>query len=249
MAAASHDATPGFRRRFRVTPGPGWVRSEVEDDFHCMAVTLRHEDGMIAVVEAEMDRAPWTTCPGAVAQVEQTFTGAALADAAGHGGKTENCTHLYDLAVLAAAHAADAEPLVYDVIAADPVDGRRRIELRRNGALAMSWVEENGRFIEPQDIAGLNLRNIRPWIDALDVRQQEEARLLRWAAMIAIGRLIPLDQQTDASQLPPNCYTFQPDRRVQARRVGEIRDFRAGPAPPLARRPAPVLQAGAPIRP
>jgi hypothetical protein len=245
VAAASLDSAPAFRRRFRITPGAGRVRSEVEDDFHCMAVTLSHRDGVIVSVEAEMDRAPWTTCPGAVAQVEQTFAGVALAVAAARGEKTENCTHLYDLAVLAAAHAADEEPLVYDVIVADPQGGRRGIELRRNGALAMSWVEENGRFTEPQELAGLSLRNIRPWIDALDARQQEEARLLRWAAMIAIGRVMPLDQQSDATQLPPNCYTFQPDRRTHARRVGEIRDFSVGNAIPLDRRPAPVLEARA----
>ena len=61
MAAAALDDLPGYRRRLRVTGGPGWVRSALEDDFHHMAVTLRHRDGAVTAVEPEMNRAPWTT--------------------------------------------------------------------------------------------------------------------------------------------------------------------------------------------
>ena len=86
------DALPGLRRRFRVTPGPGWVRTEVEDDYHCMAVTLHHARGVVMRVTAEQDRAPWTTCPGAVAQVERTFTGVALEAFPARGEKTVSLT-------------------------------------------------------------------------------------------------------------------------------------------------------------
>ena len=242
-AAPALDALPGFRRRFRVTPGAGAGRTEFEDDFHCMAVTLRHADGVVTKVEAEQDRAPWTTCPGAVAQVERTFAGVALDAFAGRGEKTANCTHLYDLALLAAAHAGDAQPLVFDILVSDPIDGRRTLELRRDGVPAMSWVEENGRFVLPAAIAGLSLGDMRAFIDGLAPEQQEEARLLRWAGFIAHGRQIPLERQSDATRMPPNCYTFQPDMAAKARRVGEIRDFSAGTARPLDRRPAPVADA------
>ncbi|MFP5306390.1 MAG: DUF2889 domain-containing protein, partial [Gammaproteobacteria bacterium] len=99
------------------------VRSEVEDDYHCMRVTVRH-DGMAATaVEGEVLRAPWTTCPGAAEQLRQTFSGVALRDFAARGEKQANCTHLHDLATLAAAHALDSAPLVYDILVSDPVDG------------------------------------------------------------------------------------------------------------------------------
>ena len=42
----------------------GEVRSEVEDDYHCMAVVVRHDGRVAQAVEADMIRAPWTTCPG-----------------------------------------------------------------------------------------------------------------------------------------------------------------------------------------
>ncbi|PPE71881.1 hypothetical protein C3942_21440 [Solimonas fluminis] len=228
------DQLPGFRRRFRVTPGRGWVRSEVEDDYHHMTVILRHEAGVVTEVEPIMHRAPWTTCPGAPAQLRQTFTGVALEDFALRGEKTANCTHLHDLAVLAAAHAQDRAPLVYDILVSDPVEGRRRVELRRDGEPLLGWSDQDHRIVEPAELAGLGLFDqLRPWIDSLDPPRQEAARLLRWGAILAHGRVIPMERQSDASRMPPNCYSFQPPRKAQARRVGAIRDFSQGPAQPL----------------
>ncbi|MFA5941607.1 MAG: hypothetical protein WC809_19835 [Sinimarinibacterium sp.] len=224
---------PGFRRRFRVTTGPDWVRSEVEDDYHCMTVTLRHAQGVVVAVEPIMHRAPWTTCPGAVEQLKQTFTGIALDGFIARGEKPANCTHLHDLALLAAAHAADGEPLVYDILVSDPVGGERRVELRRNGLLQLGWTEQDNRIVEPVALAGLRLDQLRAWIDSLDSAQQEAARLLRWGAILAHGRTIPMERQSDASRMPPNCYSFQPQRVGDARRVGEIRDFSQGTAQPL----------------
>jgi hypothetical protein len=72
------DSLPGFRRRFVITPGPRWVSCAVEDDYHRMSVTIRHAAGVAVAVEPVLERAPWTTCPSAVAQLVQTFTGVAL---------------------------------------------------------------------------------------------------------------------------------------------------------------------------
>ncbi|HSW14558.1 MAG TPA: DUF2889 domain-containing protein [Solimonas sp.] len=227
------DQLPGFRRRFRVTTGPGWVRSEVEDDYHCMTVTLRHARGVVTAVEPVMHRAPWTTCPGAVGQLQQTFMGLALEGFVARGEKTANCTHLHDLALLAAAHAADVEPLVFDILVSDPVDSRRRSELRRNGLPLLGWSEQDNRIVEPAELSGLRLDQLRDWIESLAPAQQEAARLLRWGAILAHGRTIPMERQSDASRMPPNCYSFQPQRSGEARRVGEIRDFSRGTAQPL----------------
>lgn len=231
---AALDQLPGFRRRFRVTPGRGWVRSEVEDDYHHMTVILRHEGGVVIEVEPTMHRAPWTTCPGAPLQLRETFTGVSLQAFAGRGEKSTNCTHLHDLAVLAAAHAQDSEPLVYDILVSDPVEGRRRVELRRNGEALLGWTDQDNRIVEPAELAGQGLFDpLRPWIDSLDAQGREAARLMRWGAILAHGRSIPMERQSDASRMPPNCYSFQPQRKGSARRVGEIKDFSQGPAQPL----------------
>src|SRR5271155_4335045 len=157
------DQLPGFRRRFRITPRPDSVCSELEDDYHRMSVTLIHDGRTVKRIEPVMERVPWTVCPGAAQQLQQTFTDVALVDFAARGEKRENCTHLHDLAILAAAHAFDGEPLLYDLLVSDPIDGRRRAELRRNGAAVLAWSDEKNCLVEPAELAGVTLQKLRPW--------------------------------------------------------------------------------------
>jgi hypothetical protein len=227
---------PGFRRRFRITPGAKCVHGEVEDDYHCMAVSIHHDGRSATAIEPRMQRAPWTTCPGAIATLQETFAGVALADFAARGEKRENCTHLHDLAVLAAAHAADHEPLLYDILVSDPIEGQRRAELRRNGAVVLNWVDAQYAIVEPAELAGVRLDKLRPWIESLDTQGQEAARLLQWGAILAHGRSRPLQEQSDAASLGVDrCYTFQSRRVALAKRIGAIRDFSIGTSQPLER--------------
>lgn len=236
MSAAPIDSLPGFRRRFTVTPEPGAVTSALEDDYHCMAVTIRHDDGVATGIEPIMERAPWTTCPGAVEQLRRTFTGLALDAFPGRGDdKVTNCTHLYDLALLAAAHARDAGPTRYDVLTSDPVDGIVRTELRRNDRTVMDWTIESWTFTAPAELAGVRLDKMGRWIETLDPEMREAARILRWGTMIAHGRSTPLEDQSDATRMPPNCHTFQPHNAALAQRVGVIREFSRGGLQPLER--------------
>jgi hypothetical protein len=231
------DQLPGFRRRVRITARAGSVCSELEDDYHRMSVTLTHDGSTVSRIEALMERVPWTTCPGAAQLLQRTFTGVALADFAARGEKRENCTHLHDLAIWAAAHAFDGAPLVYDVLVCDPIDGRRRVELRRNGAVVLAWSDERSHIVEPAALAGVALDKLRPWIESLPADEREGARLLQWGAIIAHGRERPMDKQSDASLLGTGrCYTFQAHRVAAAKRIGDIRDFsEKGTTPLLAR--------------
>jgi hypothetical protein len=236
MPLTALDQLPGFRRRFRITPGPGSVRGEVEDDYHCMAVTIHHDGKTATAIEPLMERAPWTICPGAVATLRETFTGVVLADFAARGEKRENCTHLHDLSILAAAHAADHAPLVYDILVSDPIDGRRRVELRRNGFAVLGWVDAQYAIVEPAELAGMRLDKMRPWIETLDAQGQEAARLLQWGAILAHGRSRSLQDQSDARTMGTDrCYTFQSRRVASAKRIGVIRDFSVGTSQPLER--------------
>lgn len=224
---------PGFRRRILVEPGLGRTCAAVEDDYHCMAVTLHHDGVRVTAVESVMERVPWTTCPGASAVLEQTFAAIALADVARRGLKQTNCTHLHDLAVLAAAHAADDAPLVYDILVSDPVDGLWHGEIRANGQVLLRLSHRGHVLVSPDDAAGASLFRLRDWIESLPENRKEAARLLQWGTILAHGRAIPMAQQSDASRIPPNCYTFQDERRHVARRVGAVRDFSADQAEPL----------------
>ena len=235
MADPAIDSLPGYRRRFVVTPGEGWVQSALEDDFHCMAVLIRHDGNVATAIEPQMERAPWTTCPGAVEQLKRTFTGVRLDDFAERGEKQLNCTHLHDLALLAGAHATDSQSLAYDILVSDPIDGLVRTELRRNGTSVMAWTLEDMTIVEPAELAGQRLDALSPWIKTLDLVRKEEAKVLRWGSMIAHGRTIPMEDQSDATRMPPNCFTFQPDRAAVAVRVGKVRDFSTEQAQPLDR--------------
>ncbi len=233
MECTRLDDLPGFRRRFRITPGAGSVCCDVEDDYHCMSVVIRHDGAVATSVEPQMHRAPWTTCPGAEMKLRETFTGVSLREFSDRGEKTDNCTHLYDLAMLAANHALDDHPTVYDILVSDPIDGRRRAELRRDGKTVMGWTEAGLTLLEPEELAGTRLLELQAWIQSLEPPLREAARLLRWGNILANGRSIPLEQQSDARQMPASCYTFQPERAAQARRVGEIRDFSGAQEQPL----------------
>ncbi len=233
MTTQRLDDLPGFRRRFRIVPNAGAVTASVEDDYHCMRVTLQHDGTLVTNAAAEMIRAPWTTCPGAAEVLRETFIGTSLAEAARRGLKQTNCTHLYDLAVLAAGHAQDAEALTYDVLVADPQGGSIEAEIRRDGTPLLRWTLDAMTLVAPSELAGTGLLQLRGWIDTLEPSAREAAKILQWACLIAHGRQRPLAEQSDATAMPPNCYTFQPERARIAVRIGEIIDFSHATREPL----------------
>ena len=233
MKTAIRDTRPGFRRRVQVWARPGAVAALLEDDIHCLAVILRHDGERVMAIEPTFSRAPWSTCPGATAKLVETFAGLPLSEVTARRDKKQNCTHLHDMAVLAAAHADGSGDFVYDIVATDPQAGRRSLELRRDGALLHAWTEHNGVLTAPPEIAGQTLLSLRDWIAGLTGVEQEAARLLQWSSIVAMGRTMPMEQQSDATAMPPNCYTFQPERAVSARQLGIRRDFSEGNDAPL----------------
>jgi len=230
-ADAAH--IPGYRRRIRIEPAPGAVLAMLEDDMHCLGVILRHDGEKVLAVEPDTERMPWNTCPGAAAKLVETFEGQPLSEVTARREKKQNCTHLHDLAVLAAAHAGDGQGLLYEVFASDPVDGERVLEVRRDGQCLHRWIERDGVLAEPAEIVGVHLMSLRDWINALPAEQQESARILQWCSLVAHGRTMTMEEQSRAADLPPNCYTFQPERAKVADRIGEQFDFSGGSRVPL----------------
>lgn len=234
MDLNDHDGDwPGYRRRLVVVPGADRVTAMLEDDMHCMTVALRIDGQTVIGVEAATDRAPWTTCPNARSKLVETFCGVAVSEVTARRDKQQNCTHLHDLAVLAASHCADPAPTVWDIHVSDPRGGVRLLEIERNGAAIHRWTERDGILVSPDAIAGLTLLTLRDWIASLSGAGQEAARMLQWGGLVAHGRTIPLAMQSDATALPPSCYTFQPARAEHARRVGKSRDFSSERETPL----------------
>lgn len=229
---------PGYRRRILIEPGPGCVTAELEDDYHRMVVTLHHADGALTAIESDMKRWPWTTCRGAIDQLEQTFAAVPIADFARRGEKKRNCTHLHDLAVFAAAHADGRAPIAYDLLVTDPVDGVRKATLARDGAAVLDWTLEGDLFLAPVDLAGRRIGELNDVIAGLEAAGAEAVRVLRWATILALGRAMHIPAGISATVFPAgSCYTFQPEKAAGSTRLsGADVDFSRPGMEPMADR-------------
>lgn len=226
-------AAAGYRRVLRVEPAADSVLAMLEDDLHCMAVRLRHDGETVLAVEPLTDRAPWNICVGAQAVLVETFAGIPLAEVSARRNKKQNCTHLHDLAVLAAAHAADDGPLEYRIQASDPENGQRVMEIWRAGRRLHRWLERDGVLASPAEIAGLTLLTLRDWISSLAGEEQEAARLLQWGSLVAHGRTMTREQRRAAVGIQPSCFAFQPERVGNIDFWQEPKDFSGGDRMPL----------------
>ncbi|MFC6621682.1 DUF2889 domain-containing protein [Novosphingobium panipatense] len=226
-------ALPGYRRTIRIEPGEGRVRAMLEDDLHAMAVQLWHARGVVTNVVPVMDRAPWTPCPGAQRVLIDTFTGLPLHQVSARFERQANCTHLHDLAVLAAAHAGDASPTEYRIAVTDLLEGERLLEIRHEGQTIHQWREREGVLAAPTELAGLSLLTLRDWIARLQGRPQEAARLLQWAGLVGHSRAMGMEERHAALLQRPSCYTMQPEHAVHAAPLAPDIDFSVGDREPL----------------
>jgi hypothetical protein len=213
------------------------VRGDMEDDFHCFGVTLRHDRERVVEVVGDATRHPWTTCPSAVEPL-RALAGAPLSTRLSSLGDyapaRQNCTHLFDLSGLAVAHAARGTggERTYDVAIPDRDGSRTRPELWRDGELLLQWSIAGRQIVGPPPFENVELRGgFIAWADeALDADTAEAASVLRRACDISFGRSIDLDVFVTADMLGEpvrgTCYSFQPGMIEQAVRVqGQTRDF------------------------
>ncbi len=107
-----------YRRRIEVVPGDGFVDAAMEDYIHHFRVRLTHDGSVILAAEAGGVRVPWTTCPTGAAGLG-ALAGTSLDDARlperWMQDRRTQCVHTVDLAAVAAGHAGDLEPMVYEV--------------------------------------------------------------------------------------------------------------------------------------
>ncbi len=224
----------GYRRSIHIdSNGRNVAFAELEDDIHAFAVTLHHDGSSIVNIEVDIRRAPWSTCPSAKSVLQRDIVGLKLSDVRKYPDKVQQCTHLMDLAIWAAGYASEAITVDYDVMVSDAKNGVRRAEIWRDSQFQLGWDESNFILIQPTEVSGLNLFQINDWLKTLSSELQEAVRILRWGNMIANGRAMSLEAQSDATKMPPNCFSFQPERAVEAKRVGIIRDFSFGKEIPL----------------
>lgn len=220
-----------YRRRIRLQGRDGVVDAELVDDFHHFALRLEHDGTVVREVSARAVRYPWTTCPGATERL-RALVGMPLSQrctAVGSWARArEHCTHLFDLAGLAVAHAASGRNRrEYLAVVPDRVGGRTTPLLWRDDELVMRWEIEGTRIVAPDPFSGRSLRDaFLRWADEnLDVDTAEAATVLRRACHISYGRGQDLSGIAVAAELLPAmtgmCYTFTPGIAEHGRRVDE----------------------------
>ena len=232
------DGCPGFRRRIIVTPAAGIVCAAVEDDFHCFLIRLEHAEGRVTALAADAERFPWTTCPAAGDHLAAEVTGRPLAEIA-QLDPLQHCTHMFELIVLAAAHAAGDAPSRFDLTATDRIDGRTRVALAIDDSPVLAW-DVHGSVIQgPAPWVGRELRRLSSWRQELTPELREWAGLLRRVVQISQGRGLALETRKTAADWGKGrlgaCFTYQPARASEATRIpGWIRNFSDDPVGPLA---------------
>ncbi len=228
---------PGLWRRIILYPGKDWIGGALEDDLHRFHLRFDHDGERIVTAHAAALRHPWTACPGAAPHIASELTGALLADVAARD-PVQHCTHLFDLAVVLAAHAQDSVPLCFDMRVADRVDGLTTATMEQDGAEVLRW-HLDGTAIGPGgDHAGLDLRRLSQWKQDLPPHEAERATMLRRAVFVSGGRQFTAPPGLTAVQQGAArqgvCFNYQaPQSSHSTRTPNWITDFSAGNSEPL----------------
>jgi len=240
---ADRHGNGAFRRRIGVRNDARLVLAEVEDEMHHFGVAIRHDGTRVTSVEGTAKRWPWSTCPGAMAELA-VLVGAPLGgplSALARRASSEQCTHAFDLACLAVCHATTGrDAVLYDAVVPDWHVPPIQAELRRDGVVVLAWTTDGSRVLDDPAFAGADLRRgFLAWADAhLDRRGALAASVLRRAVWLSGARRVDLegcDDATESGLAGGVCYTAQPARMVVALRSrGSLRDFGRDPGAPLA---------------
>jgi hypothetical protein len=235
--AAYPEFPPGLHRRIVLQPGDGWIGAALEDDMHRFHLRLDHAQGRVTAIAGKAVRHPWSACPGAIGFMADELTGQPLAEIARHD-PFQHCTHLFDLAVLAAAHANDAEPTRFDMYVADRVEGRTTAALRENGAERLLWRLEDTAIAGDAPFGGRDLRQLSKWKHDLAAQDAERATLLRRAIFVSGARqYVPPPGNPSAydnGERMGVCFNYQlPQAQTSHRTPDWHRDFSQSGIEPL----------------
>ncbi len=232
------NASKILRRRILIVAGEPalegqyLIRADVEDNPHRFGITVRHDGQKVLAVEVDSGhmRHPYVQCKSAAGQLSR-LVGMALTDHAlgayRHTRGAEQCTHMFDMASLAIAHAKRGTLRRQYDVEVDCTDfraehnahgftllGKRRLKLFRDGTLVLDWPME-GDVIVSGPHADQNVRTMMAWIEAniTDLDEIEAVVVARRTLIVSTSLLIDLGNPSNlsvASAKPMGaCYAFQ----------------------------------------
>ncbi len=222
-----------YRRRTDLRVMPSSVTGVMEDYIHHFALQLHHDGTTITAVDVAPVRVPWSTCPVGAAGL-QRLEGVPLADVGAlepwMGGRSAQCVHTTDLAVLAAAAALRGADRSYEIWMTEIGAPVRHATLHRDGELWAEWGIAGETVVADERFADLTLD--RPGFSAWLGRQGdpddvEAAVVLRRAVSIGMGRGLPMDTWASAEVGRPadeSCHTYRAEVvQIARRNVGSSR--------------------------
>ena len=220
-----------FRRKIIVDAAGNSIRAGVEDDFHHYEILLTHDGSVVTSATAKSIRIPFATCVEAGAQLN-LLTGHAIGTRpTGLPDPHHQCTHMFELAVVAIAQAARGGRRQYDIaVPHRELGGVGSATLHRNGELIFGWALDGDIVTTPGTYEGKNVRELARWAEATcDDETLEAIRVIRRGIHVSSGRSVPPDMYinaTDIQHVLGACYVFQPVRVARGiREHDNRRDF------------------------
>ncbi|HSC75067.1 MAG TPA: DUF2889 domain-containing protein [Pseudomonadales bacterium] len=229
-----------YRRRIRLEQRDGCVFGALEDTNHGFSVTVYHDGAQVTAVEADARRIPYTSCPGAVEPIKG-FVGASihasLRDMNFYMPASSNCTHLFDLTVMAIRHAACAQPLrQWDITVTDQTDSEDSVcTVLRDGEQMFCWKARDLQLTEPAEFAGKPFYlGFGKWASQrFSGDELEAAFTLQKGYFVALARCFDIDKMagepaSQAEGMRGACYTYSDAviaKSEGVRTVGTMRDF------------------------
>lgn len=226
-----------FRRRLRWRAAEGRVDVELEDSNHGFRLSLRHDGRRITAVIVDPVRYPFTTCPEAVRSVAR-IVGIGLDDRAKlreqlPGG--ENCTHMADMALIAAAHAGHpGMERMYEMTITDERDDVTQARIECDGEVLFEWRIRDHAIESPVALAGRSvMRGFYAWASQtfVDEKSLEAAQALQRGFFVAQARrysYVPIERYPAITDgMPPSsCYSYNIGAVERALRIrGSVRDY------------------------
>jgi hypothetical protein len=228
-----------YCRRIRISTQAGEARADLEDDPHRYGVIVRHDGARVVSVQGLPLRTPWDLCASAAPMLSRLEGMPLVADfnkVYRHTTGRMQCTHMFDMAGLAIAHAARGTPLrEYDFEVEWSEERQQFARMYVDGIAHLQWTVKDARILSPEPFTGLDLRTMKLWIAAnhADPDQREALMLFRRAVHISGSRTLDLDVLPNAAATGHTmgaCYVFRPGVAERALRVqGTMRDFGDSP--------------------
>ncbi len=226
-----------FRRRIRLSQIADTIVGELEDCMHGFRSTIVHDGSKVREVLGETLRYPMSTCPGATEPLQELLE-LPLAMSAEEinkaGNPFGNCTHLYDLSILAIAHSQYHTAIrQYDVEVEDEIDGACEARVFLDGELIHQWQTSLFQVESPAKLKGKTLfKGFSRWAKQNFAGPElEAAHVLQKGYFVAQARRYNTEKAAGQSALHEQaqrnvCYSYSDGIVEKAVRLGgNSRDF------------------------